>query len=149
MLDLVKKEHLTKEELSRLDTYLSLNVEAMVTVLDNKDIIRIIDLIKHGSLDAFLDCLDFAPIGVIDLLKSLAVTVPLDDYQKRQALKAKTGFDVDTALKNIAAEKAEDETANSLIQSSGRRIKPAEEVAAPGRRTAGTSYKIIKTETAE
>lgn len=109
---------------------------------------QIIDLIKNGSLDAFLDCLDFAPVGVLDLVKKFSVTIPLDDYKKRQALKAKTGFDVDVALKNIAAEKAEDENSANSIEPVGRRVKPAEEVAA-GRRTAGTSYKIIKSDTAE
>ena len=34
------------------------------------------DLLISGSLDAFLDALDFAPIGVIDLIKSLAVSLP-------------------------------------------------------------------------
>ena len=28
---------------------------------------QIVDLLKNGSLDAFLDALDFAPIGVIEL----------------------------------------------------------------------------------
>jgi len=41
------------------------------------------DLLVSGSLDAFLDALDFAPIGVIDLIKSLAVSLPLTDYNKR------------------------------------------------------------------
>ena len=35
------------------------------------------DLILNGSLDAFLDALDFAPIGVIDLIKSLSVSLPI------------------------------------------------------------------------
>jgi hypothetical protein len=33
----------------------------------------IVKLLKEGSLDEFLDCLDFAPEGVIDLIKNLAV----------------------------------------------------------------------------
>ena len=32
---------------------------------------EVIDLIKTGSLDAWLDCLDFAPNGVIEMIKSL------------------------------------------------------------------------------
>ena len=63
---------------------------------------QIIDLLKTGSQAAFLDCLDYAPVGVIDLIKKFAVSLPLTDYEKRQALKAKTGFDVDEAIKNIA-----------------------------------------------
>lgn len=103
---------------------------------------QIIELIRTGSLDAFLDCLDFAPIGVIDLLKRFAVSVPLSDYDKRQALKEKTGFDVDTALKNLAAEKAEaEEKAEKATQS--RRVQVEEPKPAAGRRTAGTNYKVV------
>ena len=57
-------------------------------------------LITSGSLDAFLDCLDFAPIGVIDLIKKLSISIPMVDIQKRKALKEKTGFDVEAALKH-------------------------------------------------
>jgi hypothetical protein len=102
---------------------------------------QIVELIKIGSLDAFLDCLDFAPVGVIDLVKKFAVSVPLADYDKRQALKEKTGFDVDAALKNIAAEKAEEEAKKNTNTS--RRIQPVEEApATAGRRTTGSNYKV-------
>lgn len=105
---------------------------------------QIINLIRTGSLDAFLDCLDFAPIGVIDLLKKYAVSVPLADYEKRKALKEKTGFDVDAALKNIAAEKAEEEAKNNATVNTGRRIQPVDEApVTPGRRTSGNTYKVI------
>lgn len=104
---------------------------------------QIVELIKTGSLDAFLDCLDFAPVGVIDLLKKFAVTVPLADYEKRQALKEKTGFDVDVALKNIEAEKAEDAAASKITPAAGRRVQPAAEEKENSRRTAGTNYKVV------
>lgn len=101
---------------------------------------QIIDLIKTGSLDAFLDCLDFAPVGIIDLVKKYAVSVPLADYEKRKALKEKTGFDVDAALKNIAAEQAEEEAKATNTQ---RRIQPVNETPVnPGRRTTGSNYKV-------
>ena len=91
---------------------------------------QIVDLIKNGSLDAFLDCLDYAPVGVIDLLKKYAVSLPMNDIKKRQALKEKTGFDVDVAIKNAEAEKADDNGA-----------------AAPTGRRATTNYKVVsKTE---
>lgn len=105
---------------------------------------QIIELIKSGSLDEFLDCLDFAPVGVIDLLKTFSVTVPLSDYEKRKALKEKTGFDVDAALRNLEAEKAE---AKAAAEPVARRVeaspKAEEKVEAPTtRRTAGTNYKV-------
>ena len=60
----------------------------------------VIKLLREGSLDSFLDALDFAPIGVIDLIKKFSVEMPLTDMSKRKALKEKTGFDVDAALKH-------------------------------------------------
>jgi len=87
-----------------------------------------------GSLDAFLDCLDFAPIGVIDLIKTYAVALPLSDYNKRQALKEKIGFDVDAALQHKQEEK-EEEVAAPAKESA--RPRP---VANTGRRT-NVNYK--------
>lgn len=90
---------------------------------------QIIDLIKNGSLDAFLDCLDYAPVGVMDLLKKYAVSLPVTDIQKRQALKEKTGFDVDKAISMIEAEKAEDAGKEDAPVNTGRR--------------ATTNYKVV------
>lgn len=59
----------------------------------------VINLLKNGSLDEFLDCLDFAPAGVIDLIKNLAVELPLNDVSKREAIFNKTGFNVDNAIR--------------------------------------------------
>ena len=85
------------------------------------------DLLISGSLDAFLDALDFAPIGVIDLIKSLAVSLPLTDYK---------------ALMHIEEEKAEEAPAAEPH----RRVKPATESAGPTRRTT-PKYKVTsKTE---
>ena len=49
---------------------------------------QIKELLISGSLEAFLDCLDYAPTGVIDLVKELAIKIPLADYDKKDALKA-------------------------------------------------------------
>ena len=69
---------------------------------------QIVELMEKGSLDEFLDCLDFAPIGVIDLIKRLSVSLPLNDYNKRKAIKDKLGYDVDAAIKNDQASKEPD-----------------------------------------
>jgi len=66
-------------------------------------------------------------MGVIDLLKDFSVKVPLEDYDKRRALKEKTGFDVDKAIANIESEKENDTkpetktTKTEKASSSGRR----------------------------
>ena len=72
------------------------------------------DLILTGSLDAFKDALDFAPQGIIDLIKHYAVALPMNDIAKIDALKKATGFDASKALSNI---KAVAETTNDIITS--------------------------------
>lgn len=78
------------------------------------------DLLINGSLDAFLDALDFAPEGVIDMIKDLSVSLPLGDYNKRQALKQKFGFDIDAAIKHMAPD--EDQPA---VVAPTRRTQPS------------------------
>lgn len=100
---------------------------------------QIVDLMTKGSLDAFLDCLDFAPVGVIDLIKKFSVSLPLNDIDKRDALKKKTGFDVTVALANMQKEK-EDMDAPA-VESKERRVKT--ESAPEGRRTT-PKYNIVQ-----
>lgn len=105
---------------------------------------QIRDLLVSGSLDAFLDALDFAPIGVIDLIKTMAVKLPLTDLNKRKALKEKTGFDVDKALVHIEEEKME-EGEHITPNAPERRVKTTTS-ATPARRTT-TNYKVVNKET--
>ena len=79
----------------------------------------IVKILKEGSLDEFLDCLDFAPEGVIDLIKNLAVQLPLNDVEKREAIFNKTGFNVDNAIR-IRKETAEPVKEEHTIE---RRVK--------------------------
>ena len=98
------------------------------------------NLITKGSLDAFLDALDFAPIGVIYLIKKISIDIPMVDLQKRKALKAKTGFDVEAALKHNEEDK-EDDNKTILKQGTGeRRVQP--EATPAGRRTA-PKYNVV------
>lgn len=60
----------------------------------------IVKLMQTGSLDEFLDCLDFAPQGVKDSIKTIAVELPLNDVAKREAIQQKLGFNVDNAIRN-------------------------------------------------
>ena len=101
------------------------------------------DLILNGSLDAFLDALDFAPIGVIDLIKSLSVSLPITDFKKREALLKKTGFDVDKAIANDKASKESDESSSILEDVSPNKRRVVQEEAPQGRRTTGNGYKVI------
>lgn len=82
---------------------------------------QIVELLQTGDINAFLDCLDYAPVGVIDLIKKYSVSLPLNDVEKRQALKQKTGFDVARALEHIREEQTESEVNVEAPSSSGRR----------------------------
>lgn len=55
-------------------------------------------LLTVGTLDQFLDCLDFAPNVVKEMIKELSVKLPLNDMNKRQAIQEKLGFDVTKAI---------------------------------------------------
>ena len=112
--------------------------------MSEKDIAK---LITSGSLDEFLDTLDFAPEGVINLIKQLSVKIPLVDISKRKALKEKTGFDVEAALKHVEEEK-EDDGNNTILKTNNQRRVVKEEVP-EGRRTTAPKYNVVKTITEE
>ena len=113
--------------------------------LDDKGVI---DLLKNGSVDALLDCLDFAPNGVIDLVQKYALELPLTDTRKIKAIKNKIGFDVALALKHkeeLAAEAAE-AAANGETESGMRvtaRRVPISIAEDAGRRTT-PRYNVVK-----
>lgn len=94
---------------------------------------QVVDLLRTGSMDAFLDALDFAPVGVIDLIKKFSVQLPLNDMNKRKALYEKTGFDVTKALIHDEESKAP-ETVEEKAAAAAKSAAPA------GRRTAA-NYK--------
>ena len=99
-------------------------------------------LLTSGTIDQFMDCLDFAPAGVIDLVKDLAVKMEINDIRKRQAILEKTGFNVDKAIQ-INKETSEEEMPVEKI----RRAQPISANATnantnTGRRTTPPKYKV-------
>lgn len=89
------------------------------------------EIMLNGTLDEFEDCLNFAPTGVIELIKTLAVSLPLNDINKRELILKKTGFSVTNAIKNIEEEEVEDN-------------KPKRKAAVPNRKTAAPSTPVRK-----
>lgn len=55
-------------------------------------------IMKDGSLDEFEDMLNFSPIGGIEIIKQVAVELPLNDIAKRDLILKKTGFNVANAI---------------------------------------------------
>lgn len=108
------------------------------------------DLILTGTHDEWLDCLDFAPEGVIDLIKTLSVELPLTDTVKMQSFKEKKGLDLARMIQakkeeeaEVAAQQAQQE------QKVQRRVQPNKTEApqpTSQRRTSGSKYKVVKKE---
>lgn len=98
------------------------------------------NILLNGTLEEFLDCLDFAPTGVIELIKEYAVKLEINDIAKRKAILDKTGFNVTSAIE-INHEVQEDEPEVDKE----RRTAPfkAETPAQGGRRTAAPKYTVV------
>lgn len=117
-------KEITMEELRKL-SYLQggKSILKKYLVLDNKEAVRelisdvepeyyytekeIKYLLLHGTLDQLRDCLDFAPIGTINLLQEMAVKLRLNDIAKRNIILEMTGFNVTKAIE-INDETSED-----------------------------------------
>lgn len=91
-------------------------------------------LLSHeGSLDQLKDALQYAPTGVIELIKSIAVKEELSDVNKRKAILDATGFNVTSAIEINHA--AKEEAAQKVV-TEGRRANPVTANSAPqGRKT--------------
>lgn len=66
-------------------------------------------LLSEGSLAQLQDCLDFAPTGVIELVKEYSVKLEIADLRKREAIQKKTGFNVTAAIMHEQESKEEAE----------------------------------------
>lgn len=77
-------------------------------------------LMEKGSLNEFLDCLDFAPEGVLNNIKDLAISLPLNDMSKRQAILEKLGFDVTNAIELM--KQTDNKNSKENIKSGKRRV---------------------------
>lgn len=58
------------------------------------------NLLKNGTLDQLDDCLTFAPEGVIEMIKTIAVSIKLNDMDKRELIYNKTGYNVHNVITN-------------------------------------------------
>lgn len=79
------------------------------------------NVLLNGTLDQFEDCLNFAPLGVIEIIKELAVTLPLNDLAKRKMILDKTGFNVTKAIE--IAEDDETEPVKSVQRKAAAPVK--------------------------
>lgn len=74
----------------------ALNMEVEQEYFYTEDDIK--RVMVNGSVDEFLDMLDFGPAGVKDIVKNLAVSLPLNDVEKRDIILEKLNFNVTKAI---------------------------------------------------
>lgn len=91
-------------------------------------------LLTQGTLDQLMDALDFAPAGVIDLIKDMSVKLELADIHKRKAILEKTGFNVTKAIE-INMETSGDEVESTQSRRAAPIGKSAEKTNGEGRKT--------------
>ena len=99
-------------------------------------------LLTRGSYDQLLDALDFAPEGVITLIKDQAVNTELNDMRKREAILDKTGFNVTQAIEIKRATQVKTEEAPKARRSAPIGEEKISESNAPVRRTTAPKYEL-------
>lgn len=104
---------------------------------------KIMNIMKNGTLDEFLDLLDFAPIGRLDLIKKFAVSLPLTDTVKIEHILKKTGFDVSKAIRMDKADKAVEQTA-APAKGNRRRVAIDEDTAPAPETKQRRTYTILE-----
>lgn len=78
------------------DALSALNMEVEPEYFYTEDTIK--ELLLTGSMDQLEDTLNFAPEGVIDLIKKISVDIELPDMRKREMISKKTGFNIHSAI---------------------------------------------------
>ena len=100
---------------------------------------KIRDLLYNSNMDEFLDFLDFATEGAIEIAKDIAVKEQIPDTRKREAISKKTGFNIDSAININKIMDAEDEKTEETEQKKERRVQIEGQ---PTRRAAVPEIKI-------
>ena len=104
------------------------------------------EILLNGSMDQLMDTLDFAPEGVIDLVKDLAIKLQIPDVRKRNAISQRTKCDISKAIEiNELSKLTDEEPAETGTKQ--RRVQPISTSDRKERRTSifnDDKYKIVK-----
>lgn len=98
-------------------------------------------LLESGTLDQLEDCLNFAPEGVIDLIKLIAVETELPDTRKRKLISEKTGLNIDNAIMVNTVMATEEDVAPAEVKT--RKAVPISGTTAPVCKAAAPKYKVV------
>lgn len=103
------------------------------------------EILLNGSMDQLMDTLDFAPEGVVDLIKDLAIKLEIPDVRKRNAISERTKCDISKAIEINQLSKNQDEEPDTRVKQ--RRVQPVStQSTVKERRTAvlnNDKYKIV------
>lgn len=88
-------------------------------------------IMLEGTIDEFDDMITFSPKGNVELIKQLAVALPLNDVAKRKIIFEKTGFSVENALKLMEGEEKEEVVKPQRKAAPPTATKVVRKVAAP------------------
>lgn len=106
------------------------------------------ELLTTGSLDQLEDALNFAPQGVIDIIKDMGVKIELPDTRKRKMIFEKTGFSIDNAIMVNEVLAADTETHAETEDKSQRKAEAIQTKDNSGRKaapiTTQNKYNIVE-----
>lgn len=123
----------------------SLNIEVEPEYFYTEEQIK--DILFYGSLDQLEDTLNFAPEGVINLIKQIAVEEKLPDVRKRDMISKMTGFNINNAIlvnQIMDAEPAEgdNKAEDKPVRKANGPVRKATAPAAPERKAELPKYKV-------
>lgn len=101
-------------------------------------------LLTSGTIEQLQDCLEFAPDGVIEIIKKMSVDMKLPDTNKRQVITEMTGFNIDNAINVNKIMEVQDEAPAAEEKTNKRRSAPiATEETKAKRRTDLPTYNVV------
>jgi hypothetical protein len=80
-------------------------------------------LLVSGSIEQFEDFLNFAPAGLKDTMKDMAVDIKVNNVKKRELIKEYLGLDVSKAIELLDSDEEDKNSSSNLIKSDTRQRK--------------------------
>lgn len=80
------------------------------------------NVLQNEPLERLLDALDFGPEGILDLIVSRAVALPINDISKMKAISDKTGKQIELMIKNKQQYEDSTSTGEEVKTTSRRRV---------------------------
>lgn len=124
--------------------------EALKAIFDDRDVepeykygVEEVDyLLYEGTLEQLLDALDYAPEGVLDLIKTRSKNKLPNTTAKVSAINEKFGFDLNKVVELAKSVAQDDEEKEEVV--SARRATPVQTEKDKGRRTTPPVYKVVE-----